>query len=296
MHKPEFLIIGAAKSGTTSLYYYLKQHEQIFMSSVKEPNYFALIDNLIYRNGTVGKGYEQGFCFTKEEYLKLFENAKPNQLCGEASPIYLYNENTALNIYNYNPNMKLIAILRNPVERAFSNFKYHLKADLEKTKNFEKALDLEENRKREKWWWGYYYFEAGLYYKQLKRYYDIFPHENIKVVLFDGFTKSPKIKLNEIFNFLGVAPRLEIQNKEKMNKSYYPRFLLLEKIRRLGIYKKYLSNKLPESVKCFIRSYNKTEKELNGVLSLKLLNLYKEDIIRLQELIQYDLSCWLRRE
>jgi len=125
---PNFLIIGAAKSGTTSLYHALKQHPKIFMSPVKEPNFFALEGGeLNYPQGTVDPRYLAQCITTKEEYNQQFEGVSNEIAVGEASPIYLYHPQAPVRIKNCLPNVKIIVILRNPIERAYSNFLHHIR-------------------------------------------------------------------------------------------------------------------------------------------------------------------------
>ena len=129
MTLPNFLIIGAMKSGTTSLYHYLKQHPQIYMSSIKEPNFFALEGSNLDFNGAEGKEQIQRLIKREsiiniEEYRALFRRAAHETAIGEASPMYLYSPEAPYRIRYYVPEAKLITILRNPVERAYSAFLY----------------------------------------------------------------------------------------------------------------------------------------------------------------------------
>ena len=108
---PNFLIVGAQKSGTTSLFHYLRRHPKIFLSPIKEPAYFSK-----YRGSVPFKNKKP----TKEQYLELFQNVKDESAIGEVSTPYLFDQDSATNIYKTIPNAKIIIILRDPTERAYS--------------------------------------------------------------------------------------------------------------------------------------------------------------------------------
>ncbi|MEL6786501.1 MAG: sulfotransferase, partial [Cyanobacteria bacterium J06607_15] len=183
MKLPNFLIIGAAKAGTSSLYYYLKQHPDIYMSPIKETNFLALEgDELCYA------GPDQGINKTSitklEDYQNLFKNVSTESAVGEASPIYLDSQKAIKNAQKYLPGVKLIAILRNPITRAFSSYSHLMRENLE-TNPFRAALDQEEERINLKWSHLYYYKQKGFYYQYLQRYFQEFDRNNIKVYLFE---------------------------------------------------------------------------------------------------------------
>ncbi|MDY7015905.1 MAG: sulfotransferase, partial [Cyanobacteriota bacterium] len=154
---PNFLIIGAAKGGTTSLYTWLAQHPQIYMTPVKEPNFFALQgENFNYPSGTVSQRYLDECVTNFEAYLEQFKAVNCEIAIGEASPFYLYHPQAASRIQQTIPDVKLIAILRDPVERAYSNFLHHIREGFETVEDFSQALQAEESRMRDRWWWGFY--------------------------------------------------------------------------------------------------------------------------------------------
>lgn len=147
-HVPNFFIVGAAKSGTTSLYHYLKQHPEIYMSPVKEPKYFLASINKFPHNGPGDIEVDKKIIRTWDEYLKLFSNASVEKCIGEASCGYLYYcELVAPSIKRISPEAKIIIVLRNPVERAFSAYCYLFREGRE-TLSFEEALKIEEERKK----------------------------------------------------------------------------------------------------------------------------------------------------
>lgn len=132
MTLPNFLIIGAAKAGTTSLYHYLAQHPQIYMSPIKEPNFFALEERCVDFRGPGDHLYIKQFSVTElERYRSLFQGVTHEQAVGEASPLYLYSPVAPARSHRYVPEMKLIAILRHPVDRAYSAFLHLLRDERE---------------------------------------------------------------------------------------------------------------------------------------------------------------------
>src|SRR5262249_28411890 len=164
MTLPKFFIVGAAKSGTTSLYAYLRQHPEIYMPERKEPCYFI-----------AWKGGVQ----SRQAYEGLFSKANPQQRIGEASTPYLYDPEAPQKIKALVPDAQILMILRNPAEAAFSLWRMNrnvLKA--REQLSFPKALEAETTRRGDPrfrkgcrgWWHGnYYYFDRGCYYQQVKR-------------------------------------------------------------------------------------------------------------------------------
>lgn len=202
MNKPNFFIVGAAKSGTTTLYDYLKGHPEVFMPKDdlhKEPSHFS---NLI-------TWYKK-----PEKYFPLFNDAKPQQRwIGEASTAYLSDPSAAANIHKYNPNARIIIILRNPADRAYSMYCWMVQEGYEYVSSFERALSIEERRTLRKipnfwepqYYYNYLYFRAGLYYEQVKRYFDLFPG-NVLVMTFEELLAGAKNDYAAVREFLKIGP------------------------------------------------------------------------------------------
>ena len=222
---PNFLIIGAHKAGTTSLYQYLKQHPQIFMSAVKEPHFFSFMGHPLNFN-------DPGFNPTKlqtvasiDDYQALFQDVGDAEAIGEASPSYLYVAQSASNIYQYLPKVKIIAILRNPVDRAYSNF-LHCRArehGREPLGDFLEALQAEPMRTRDNWSPLWHYQQMGFYYQQLQRYYKQFPKEQIRMYLYDDLLSNPEALLQDMFQFLQVNTKFMPDLSKRYNVSGVPK-------------------------------------------------------------------------
>lgn len=190
---PNFFIVGAPRAGTTSLYFYLKQVPEVYLSPVKEPNYFSvkIIPDDHYllpiRN--------------KKNYLKLFEKVKDEKAIGEASPSYLEDPETPYLISQDVSDARIIAILRDPVERAFSHYLMMVSQGFEKL-SFRKALDdLLTNKTRNEF---RHYLTPGQYSEQIKRYINIFGNEKVKILIFEEFIRDTQKSIEEVLNFLGI--------------------------------------------------------------------------------------------
>ncbi len=223
---PNFLIIGAASCGTTSLYHYLEQHPQIFMSRQKEPRFFAFEGQKPDFQGPHDKRFT--IVTDIKTYLSRFNGVSNELAVGEASTGYLYSVDAPKRINHYIPEVKLIAILRDPVERAYSNYLNALKFG--ETKNFTDSLKAEPDRILKNWYWFWHYKNRGLYYKQLKRYYELFDKSQIKIIRYEDFKDGPHKTMKDIFSFLHVdesfAPNMFIRH----NKTTYPRSPLLHNL------------------------------------------------------------------
>lgn len=297
MNLPNFLIIGAAKAGTSSLHYYLSQHPQIFMPTLKEPKFFALVgEELNFQNPDQAINHDS--INSLNDYQKLFREVTDEIAIGEASPIYLYSEKAAHHIRKYIPQTKLIVVLRNPVDRAFSCYT-HLRREGYETLSFEDALQVEKQRIENNWAHLWHYQEAGFYSKQLKPYLNLFDREQIKIFLFDDLCKDSLSLLQEIYKFLGVDADF-IPDLEKRNVSGMPKSLLLQKLLFRGNFLRdaFLSifpRRLYRDFVKQIKKWNMGEKlSLDPCTRLHLQRIYRDDILELQGLIQKDLSMWLK--
>jgi hypothetical protein len=301
MTMPNFLIIGAAKAGTTSLYNYLKQHPQIYMSPVKEPKFFAFEEGEKPDFQGPGDIKANRFVVTDlESYSNLFEGHTYELAIGEASPAYLYCPKTAERIRKILPNTKLIVILRDPVERSYSSF-LHLRRDgIEPLSDFAQALQAEEIRIKNNWGFIWHYMNMSLYYVQLQRYFENFNSNQIKVYLYEEFKNHTIRVLQDIFEFLEVDKQFIVDTSIKANVSGIPRNKLLHKLLNEPNFfkKKFLKPFIPFKMRQYL-TYNLIQVNLEKpTLSLELrkdlIQLFQGDILKLQELINRDLSSWLR--
>ncbi|MGJ8677694.1 MAG: sulfotransferase family protein [Akkermansiaceae bacterium] len=224
MPLPDFIIIGAAKSGTTSLQEYLAQHPETFFPTSKEPNYFALANRKLPLPGPVSPKVLQALIYSRSytdfnDYQSIFKNAKEGEKKGEASVRYLYFAGASKLIKETIPDVKLVVVLRDPVSRLYSHYCMNRQYQLE-TLDVLDAIAAEPERIAKGWGWDWHYTGLGMYEKQLRRYYDLFPKEQIKVLLYDDFVDKPVETTQEICEFIGVSSEF-IPDMSKRGKVAY---------------------------------------------------------------------------
>jgi sulfotransferase family protein len=311
MTMPNFLIIGAAKSGTTSLYHYLKQHPQVYMSPNKEPDFFALEGRKLNFDGPDGKEatnrrIRRGCATNIEEYRTLFRGVSDETAIGEASTWYLYSAQAPGRIKVHIPKAKLIAVLRNPVERAYSAFLYLRLRDQEPLSEFSQALQAEQIRKSNNWDWWWYYKDIGFYYVQLKRYFDTFGQDQIRVYLYEDLKAEPLRVVQSVFRFVGVDNKFVPDFSRRYNPSGVPKDNPLAELAHKphNPVKTILRPLLPAGLRwrlstslLYTRLKNWTVTKpppLPPEIRGELTDLYREDVLKLQDLIGRDLSVWLK--
>ena len=300
MTLPNFLIIGAAKSGTTSLYHYASQHPEIYMSPVKEPKFFALEgQDLDFGGpGDQEKVRGSGWVTTLEEYSELFRGVVDETAIGEASNLYLYDPRAVECIRRYIPHARLVAILRDPAERSYSNFLYMTRNGRERLSDFAEALRQERARIRDNWMPSWHYVQRGFYYAQLRRYFDEFPRSQIRTYLFEDLTTHPGHVLQDLFEFLGLDGTFDPDVSKRHNRSGMPRNKALHSfLTRPNPIKTALKAVIPSGLRgrtaTGIRNQNLVRTALSPELRRWLVDTYRDDIVKLQDLIGRDLSKWL---
>lgn len=204
---PNFFIVGAPKSGTTNISYYLKLSKHVFMPYNLEPYYFARLD--------IPKKYQREIITGKKKYLDLFKKAKFHKAVGESSPVYLYCPHSAEEIKKEYPNSKIIISLRNPIEIAYSQY-YSLKfMNFNNQKDFSQIIDIDEKRIKNKEFFIDSVLEAGFYSKHIKKFQSFFPKENLKIIVFEEYIKNIEPTINSILRFLNIDEPIEYQEQPK---------------------------------------------------------------------------------
>ena len=286
--KVDFFIVGAPKSGTTSLYNYLQAHPEICMSINKEPNFFS--NEEINKQGL----YYNRKCITSyEDYHKLFLNRTESQIIGESSVSYLFYPDIASKLYDYNSNAKIIVLLRNPVERAFSHYLMDYRLGLvdlpfedilfKKTKHTNLHLYYQQ------------YIELGMYYRQVMRYYSVFNKNNILIINTDDFNKDTLKTLVDVYSFLNVDVNFEPKIDMRYNKYIEANNIFLNKMYSVALLRRFFSQTLPESVISFIKNRFFTKKDkplLNPKTKSLLYKIFNEETIQLEKLINKKFTSW----
>lgn len=312
-HKPNFLIVGAVKAGTTSLHEYLQMHPQVYMSPVKETNYFSDADmlfdhfNVDYRQdinvaldkylaGPMDTKIHIAHVRTAEQYALLYKNVRNELAIGEVSNSYLYCPGTAARIRAELPDAKIVMILRNPIERLYSQFLMNVKLGKIAERDLLKEIAADQAKAIKGWGVSHLYLEVGAYYAQVKRYFDLFPKEQIKVMFYDDYKRDPKKAMRDLFTFLGVDPAFEPDMSQRYNEAGMPRFgklnYWLTQIGVYGLVKRLFSAGLKEKLKSLIYT-RKNIPTIQPEEKVWLVEYYKADVQNLSKLINKDLNHWL---
>lgn len=266
MTLPNFVVIGASRSGTTSLYHHLTQHPQVYVTPVLEPRFFAFEGSSLNFCGPGDELLKKRIVTKLEDYLALFKGVTQETAIGEISPAYLSSTSAPSRIYHYIPHAKIIAVLRNPVERAISSFRLERLEGFEPLIDLAEALEQEETRMRNNWSYVWQYKGRGLYYMHLKRYFDIFPRNQIKVFLYEDWRNGGVELIKSVLQFLQVDETVGIPYSAVRHNS-------------------------TDTFRFNSRGLERPEVSLE--LKAKLTEEYREEIEKLGELIDRDLSLWL---
>ena len=303
MPLPNFFVIGAPKAGTTAFYNCLCQHPEIYMSPIKEPFFFAFEGEPQIFAGPAGTVFRRRAVWRPRDYMLLYGAVTNQRAIGEASAIYLRSPLAARRIRQNLPHSRLIAILRQPAERAYSNYMFRVQQNIEPATTFEAALADEAVRLEQGWLPALCHKIDGYYHAQLSVYYDLFPREQIKIYLYEDWKERPQAMLRDLFCFLQVDETFSPELRHS-NVTLLPRNRRLHQlaINSEGIERR-LAPILPASgrfrvvsaLRWFDKRYNLAPPPpLDPEIRARLTADYREDILRLQDLIGRDLSHWLR--
>lgn len=302
MTMPTFLVIGANKAGTTSLYYYLKQHPQIFMSPVKEPMFFSLTGKPVTRKSPGHDRVLNGATYDLESYQALFAGVTDEIAIGEASTSYIHCPLCADRIKEYVPDIKLVAILRNPADRAYSNYWHYVRWGME-TLGFEEAVNAEHRRlTEEKYPMGWGYVKLGMYAESVRYFLKVFRRDQIAFHLFDDFTADPAAVVRDIYGFLGVDTSFCPDVSRRFNVSFTSKHKEIAAFwERNDLFSRIVSFVIPAALRHTMRNLfpnagdaGYAKPAMSPAMRKKLIEVYRDDIRELERLIQKDLSCWLR--
>jgi hypothetical protein len=282
---PNFFIVGTQKAATTSLHFYLKEIPGVYMSPVKEPFYFST--HTVQANAI-------DLIKDKKEYLRLFEKARGYIAIGEASTSYLWDPDSPKLIHQTVPHARIIMILRDPIERAYSNYLMYQKYGGIKSSFYDELM--RDYKSQEKLYGkSQLYVELGMYYEQVKRYFDIFGREQVKVIIFEEFVQHPQQSINDVLAFLGVNYKVTAI-REQYNPYSVPRgplsrsvfaFFRWLRARNIKFYKilillpDSIVESLPEKV-----LFKRIEKPKIEPEAFKFLQeIYHDDVLKLESLL-----------
>jgi hypothetical protein len=314
IRQPNFFIVGAAKAGTTSLYHYLDQHPDIYMSPLKEPAYFSMEvrpENFeASRQAQVRKGVEDvrkyihgpmsekrsgGIVSEWSDYMRLFAGATTQRAVGEASVSYLWSQTAAAEIASRTPDARIIMVLRAPAERAFSQYLQGV-SDGILSEPFRSYVGASLRHSGEGLGIHKPFLEMGFYADQVQRYLDHFPREQIGIWLYEESKMRPRQFMREVLEFLEVDSAFTPDTSRRHHEPQIARLVKPSQVlRRVGMWQMF-KRLTPTPIKSFVRNavYRPT-----GSLSLEpedkamILGFYRSDIHRLEGILNRDLSAWL---
>lgn len=290
MRRPDFFIVGAPKCGTTAMNYYLGQHPEIFVPRMKEIHYFGS-DLYVNRDMSL------------ESYLSIFEEATDEKRVGETSVLYLSSKLAPQEIKQFNPEAQIIVMLRNPVEKLYSDHSYAIYREREDVADVEAALHAEEERRK-----AVHgprkprYRETLKYTEQLQRYVDVFGWESIHVIIYDDFAADTLGTYQRALEFLGVAwdfePDLQIVNSNRRARSKSLRRLLSNPPQSVrGLVRSIIPSTLRHKVIGRLEHFNsryQTRSPMDPEVRKRLQKEFEPEVEQLGELLGRDLTHWSR--
>jgi len=289
---PNFIVIGAAKAGTTALYWYLAEHPAVFMSPVKETNYFAygLDENgrLLYGDPDVHRFPVKSF----PEYEQLFVEAGGAQAIGEASPIYLECPQAAAQIRERLPAVRLICSIRHPVDRAYSDYLMYLRR---RGRRFDPSHELNPDsewaRPDSRW------MQVSKYHEQLTRYFAAFPRDQIHIILFDELKRNPAKVVEDVYRAVGVDPEFVPDFDTPHAIGGMPASRFLEGLFTTSGISMAIRPWVPKQATNWVKRLRKRNMReapaLPAELKRELTGHFQEDIRKTSELIGRNLQHWL---
>jgi hypothetical protein len=289
-------VVGAAKSGTTALHHYLQQHPQIFMSPTRESNFFALDGMPPCFGGPRAEILNTDAIWRFQDYARLFEGVIGERAVGEVCPRYLFTPGTAARIARRLPEVRIVAVLRHPADRAFSGFSMYRRDGFEPSATLDAAMADEPRRVRENWAYAIH-VSYGFYGRQLQEYFEAFRREHILCLLYEDFIADPAAFFIKTFEFIGVDPHFMPDTARRHNASGTLRNPVLRALWTRTHAIRGAVPVLPKPVRRRVAGFF-TSRAMDPLpfpddTRRRLIEIYRDDIRHLQTLIGRDLSHWL---
>ncbi|HUG83673.1 MAG TPA: sulfotransferase [Euzebya sp.] len=303
MPLPTFVVIGAAKSGTTALYKYLGQHPDVHLTPREEPSFFAFTGEPPRFRGPGGTdaAVNTMTVSSREEYERLFADARPDQARGDVSPVYLYWPGTAERLAAAVPDVRVIAVLRHPVDRAYSAFMHARREAKEPLADFRAALRAEPGRIAEGYGFLWRYQDMGRYARQLQRFLDVFPREQLFVALYDDLAADPVHMCRRVQGFIGVDTAFTPDTSVRHNVSGIPRSRTAYRLMSSGSPVATAARRVGplvgvdrlKAVQARMRTRLLRRQGLDRAVRAELVDSWGEEIRLLAGLLDRDLGHWL---
>jgi hypothetical protein len=311
---PNFFIVGAPKAGTTSLYAYLDQHPQVYMSPLKEPSYFAFemrpenfsaqlrprIDREMraledYLRSDMREKRFGGLVSSWDDYLKLFRNVSDEIAIGEATACYLWSQTAPRNIAACIPHAKIVINLRNPVDRAFSQYLQMVTLGSVRW-SFREQIEANLRRQPQQFgaWWPL--LEFGRYHEQVTRYLNEFPRSQIHISFYEDLEREPGRLMSDLFTFLGVDPGFSADVSSRHHEPQVPKLPgIVHFLKRWGTWPR-LRSLTPPPLRPHLRTLllrSRASLAMEPADRAFLTDYYRDDVTKLANLLGRDLTAWL---
>ena len=300
MALPDFLVIGAPKAGTTALHAALAGHPALYMSPIKEPKFFLSDGPPPTRGGPGDALTYREHVWKRADYEALFEAAPGGTLRGESTPLYMYDREAMRRIRDLLPEARLIAIIRDPVERAHSNWTHLWSAGLEPVGDFIQACGEEERRIAAGWASFWHYTGLGRYGEQLEHVFSLFPREQVYVIRYRQLVDQPATTLDGIFGFLGVQPGV-VTEVPRQNVTAHPEATLAHRaagqvLRAGSAAGRFLpgpaSTAATARLERFLQRHNRERQPLGWQQRQELIPRFEADLQLLERVLGGDFSDW----
>lgn len=301
MALPDFLVAGVPKAGTTAVHAALSRHPGLYVSRVKEPKFFLTDGSPPDKGGPGDALTYREHVWQRDRYEALFDDAPAGVPRGEATPLYLYDRAAMQRIRDLIPAARLIVIIRDPVERAHSNWAHLWSAGLEPVGDFQRACAEEERRIAAGWASFWHYTRLGMYGEQLRHAFGLFPREQVLVLRYRLLVDDPTVALNRICAFLGVETGV-ISEIPRENVTSHPEPTLSHQAVALGMRATDAVGRLlpgtrgaavTSRLERFLQRDSRERQPLGWEERNALLPAFEEDIRLLEDLLDEDFSNWL---
>ncbi len=301
MSLPDFFVLGAPKAGTTALHAALARHPQLYLSPVKEPKYFLCDDRPPTAQGGPGDAHSSlEWVWQRDRYEQLFDAAPAGTRRGESTPFYLADFDAHRRIHDAVPDARLIVVLRDPVDRAYSNWA-HLWADgLETIEDFVAACAEEPTRRRQGWAPFWRYLETGLYGRQLQHLLTLFPRDQIHIIRYLELVEDPTGTVDGVCRFLGVEEGVITEVPARNVGGYVPPTPYARVLRAAFRMGAALGSHFPPQVwrkaslplQWLLQRTPQHRPELLESERAKLVDHFAQDIDIVEEITGWDLGTW----
>jgi hypothetical protein len=298
---PDFLVVGVPKAGTTALHSALAGHPELYMSPIKEPKFFLTDGPPPTRGGPGDTLTYREHIWRRSDYEQLFDGAPPEALRGESTPLYLYDPAALRRIKELIPRAKLIVVVRDPVERAHSNWTHLWSAGLEPVGDFVRACEEEDRRIAAGWASFWHYTRLGLYGQQLQNLYELFPREQVLVLRYRRLVDEPAATLDLICGFLGVKPGV-ISEIPRQNVTAHPAPSAAHRIASTAMRTGDIAGrllpgnaaaKLTHPLERFLQRHSRERQPLSWDERQAMLPKFTADIALLEQITGDDFGDWL---